>query len=85
MAEPAKTYCNDYGDAPDCLGEVDPAYDMDYTDVEPGAVFRWCRVCGERARAWSELITKTCETREGFEKLDAAVTRAQEEARHRGH
>lgn len=58
--------CNDYGDAPGCLGESDPRYTMDYTDVEGGSFIYWCARCGPVAHGMEATIMNAFETREGF-------------------
>lgn len=36
-------------DAVECLKVADPAYAMDFTDVEPGLYLNWCSHCGPYA------------------------------------
>jgi len=57
--------CNDYGDAPHCLGEIDEQYTMDFTDIGEGYIY-WCSKCGSLAHAMQGAIEEAFETREGF-------------------
>ncbi len=79
----ADVYCRDHGDNPECLGEVDPQYTMDYTDVEGGGYIYWCSNCGPLAHAMEKAINHAFATRPGFaEDLKDAIERAQlEESR----
>lgn len=66
--------CRDHGDAPDCVGEADPRYTMDFTDVEPGAYIYWCSVCGPRANAIDAALQSAMKNRPGFtEQLEKAI------------
>ncbi len=70
--------CNDYGDAPGCLGEADPRYTMDYTDVPDGGFIYWCAKCGPLAHRMEVAITSAFETRADFaDDLRAAIDEAQ--------
>jgi hypothetical protein len=69
-------YCNDYGDAPGCLGEIDPRYTMDFTDVEQGAFIYWCAHCGPRAAAMGQLLDRALQTH-GVDTVGALINEAE--------
>ncbi len=72
--------CNDYGDRLGCLGEADPRYTMDFTDVKPGAFVFWCAHCGPEAHALNEALQEAFDTRPGFaSELEKEIERAEEE------
>ena len=50
----------------ECDADADPCMDMDFTDVEPGAVLHWCTACGRGAHAMNAALSKAFETRPGF-------------------
>lgn len=47
----------------ECGAPPDPQYDMDYTDVQPGAIIRWCSTCGPKALKMQQLLTEALQTR----------------------
>jgi hypothetical protein len=49
--------CRDFGQAPDCLGDVDLKYTMDFTDVDGDKVY-WCTNCGLGAWHLQNLIAE---------------------------
>jgi hypothetical protein len=65
MANVCKNF-NDEGCPPYCEGVADPAYTMDFTDVEPGCYFYWCSKCGPVSRALEAGINEAFATRPGF-------------------
>ena len=76
MAE--QNYCNDYGDAPDCLKDIDPKYTMDFTNINKGYIY-WCTKCGTKAQIISGLLTEAMNTQKGFtEKFRELVDKAHE-------
>ncbi len=50
-------YCNDYGDAPGCLGTPDERYTMDFSDIGQPPIL-WCSFCGPRAKEFERLISE---------------------------
>jgi hypothetical protein len=72
-------FCNDYGQGkPGCLGVADPAYTMDYSDVESGAFIHWCSVCGAEAQKLEAAIQIAFQTRPDFEAdFRAAIEQAE--------
>ena len=41
--------CKDFREAPDCLGDIDEKYTMNFEDIGEGSIY-WCTVCGKRAK-----------------------------------
>lgn len=71
--------CNDYGDAPDCLGVSDPAYTMRFDTIGEEPI-HFCSVCGKRARIFEAAISRTFDTRPGFaEEFKQAIEQAMAE------
>ena len=80
MSEAEKKFCNDFGDRPGCLGEIDERFTMDFTDIEKGCYIYWCRRCGPEAHQMHAALNNAFETRPGFaEELKAAMDKAKEE------
>lgn len=76
------TYCNDYGDAPDCLGVPDPQFTMHFDDVGETPIL-WCARCGPKARAMGEAIFGAAAVDPGFAaELEAAIAKAEAELVH---
>ena len=50
-------YCNDYGDNPCCLKEVDERYTMKFDDIGEPPVY-WCAHCGPIAHAMEAKLDK---------------------------
>lgn len=74
-----KIYCQDYGDNPECLGEADPEYTMDYTDVEPGAYIHWCSHCGLVAHMMEKLICELSANDPTFvDRFEKAITEVEQ-------
>lgn len=79
-----REFCQDYGDAgaPWCKGEVDERFTMDFTDVEPGALIKWCSACGPIAHRMQAAIEKAFDEREGFaEEFRTAIENAEAKQR----
>lgn len=75
-------FCHDYGDNPACVGAIDERFTMDFTDVEAGCFFYWCRVCGPIAHQMQAGINKAFAERDGFtEEFAAAIDKALTEQR----
>jgi hypothetical protein len=76
-----KLHCRDYGDNPDCLGEVDPVYTIDFSDIGEGQIL-WCSHCGPIAHGMQAAIEEACRTRPGFiEEFDKILTLEEEKAK----
>jgi hypothetical protein len=66
--------CRDHDEV--CGNEADPAFTMDFTDVEPGAYIYWCSKCGPRANAMMGALDKAFATRPGFAaELETAINK----------
>jgi hypothetical protein len=62
------------GEPAGCLREADPAYDMDFTDVKPGAILHWCTFCGPREAAMGAAFAKfVSSSPENFQKARDAI------------
>lgn len=48
--------CRDYGQRPECLGDIDERYTMDFSDVGEGCVIYWCSFCGPPAHALDKAL-----------------------------
>lgn len=71
------TYCQNYGDSPDCLGKIDERWTMNFTDVQPGAFLKWCSVCGPKAHVMDKAIQKAFIERPNFaENFEEAINKA---------
>lgn len=75
------TRCNDDGQRPDCLGEADPAFTMDFDDVEKGAKIFWCSHCGAEARAMNDALVKAFKDDSSFARKFEKVLDEVEERR----
>ena len=77
----APVYCQDYGDAPDCAGEADPRFVMDFTDIGEGYI-HWCAVCGPRSAELQRRIEQRFEEDPDFqEKFGKAIAAAEQKQR----
>ena len=76
-------YCNNASQGkPGCLDVADPEFDMDYSDVEPGAVIHWCSNCGPDAHKIEATLQDAFRNRPGFAAdFEKAVTEAETETR----
>jgi hypothetical protein len=73
--------CQNYKDpdVPDCLGEADGRYTMDFTDVVPDGKIFWCSVCGPRAQELDAKLQKAFETQPDFAgKLEAEINKVRQ-------
>lgn len=55
-------YCNDYGDAPGCLGTPDERYTMRFDDIGLPPIL-WCAFCGPQAHAFDKALTEALDER----------------------
>lgn len=71
-------YCNDYGDAVDCLKTPDESYTMSFEDVGLPPIL-WCSRCGAKAAALDKAITEAFADRgtEFLEEFERAVVVAE--------
>ena len=74
--------CKDYGSRPGCLCTPDPAYTMDFTDIDQGKIY-FCSHCGPDAHAMATALERALNTRgPAFaEELAAEVDKAKAEAK----
>ena len=65
----------------DCGETADPAYTMDFTDVEPGAYIYWCAACGGVANVMNDALQEAFKTRgpSFAQELEAAIKKAEAE------
>lgn len=65
--------CKDFGDNPDCLETVDPAYTMDWSDIGKDPMY-FCSYCGKIAKQMTDALDRAFKTRPGFaEQLKTAI------------
>lgn len=53
-----KKMCRGHGDRPDCLGEADERFTMNFDDIGESPL-HWCARCGADARAMEAALLKT--------------------------
>lgn len=70
--------CRDYGERESCLGDPDPNYTMDFSDIGEGQIY-WCSSCGPEAQELNVLLVSALRT--GMitpQQLDSAITEAEQ-------
>lgn len=78
----AEVRCQDEGQHPDCLGEADERYTMDFSDVEPGAKIYWCARCGRWAHEIDKVLVEKLHADPNFaDKLEKAMVQIAMERR----
>ncbi|OPZ38338.1 MAG: hypothetical protein BWY99_01656 [Synergistetes bacterium ADurb.BinA166] len=71
-----------HGQPATCLREADRSYDMDFTDVKPGAFIHWCASCGPKETAIRTAFENFIHASpENFEKASAVVNEARQKDR----
>lgn len=71
--------CKDFGDRPECLGEIDEKYTMRFDDIGEEPI-RWCSFCGTEANRILGLLESALKERGPvFSKLAQTLIEAAEE------
>lgn len=73
--------CRDYGEAEDCLGDIDEAFTMIYDDIGEDPLY-WCSHCGPRAAEMQEALmrwlTDENRTKESIDRFKAHLEEAEQ-------
>lgn len=77
-------YCNNYGEAPDCLGTPDPRYTMRFDDIGKEPI-EWCAACGPLEHKMAKMLMKILATPEGLAHAERLIAEQEEENRRRSN
>lgn len=79
-----ETKCQDYGQNPNCLGDIDEKFTMRFDDLKESPVY-WCTNCGVLAAKMMKLLEQAFKTKdpEFAQELETLIAQAEEDTKAR--